>query len=527
MDNIIALLHQRASEILYLWTRSPKVSKIFANHWINCDFFCENYWQKIIQYIISVFEGKKQVWDCPFMMMFLRYLQDRQISTVDLYIICFQLRKEFVNAALSSVWCDKEMVVMIHHIFDENFKWVLVNYTSLLNTEIDKINEAKQQLERLNEHFREDIEVKTTALSEYKHAMDASIAITKTDPKGIITHANDLFCQISWYEKEELIWRPHNIVRHKDTHSETFQEMWQAIKDKKIWKWLVKNKRKNGWHQWFATTIAPILDSAWEIKEFIAMRVDVTELQNAKAKLRTSFDKLKMIDRVKDEFIWIASHELRTPLTVIKWYASILIEWVFGILLPKQQECVEKIFRNTNTLISHINNMLDIDKLRLWKMEFKKEQILLPGLINELIQEYDVLFKKKNISLSFLNKTLIKWSVEADNEKLKQVFANLLSNAFKFTGDNWSVIISIGKYPINKKFILVQIKDSWIGIPKDKQRAIFNKFKQLGDYLEKKYEWTGLWLPIVKNIIKNFNWKVWLESCIWKWTTFKFTLPIK
>jgi len=114
-------------------------------------------------------------------------------------------------------------------------------------------------------------------LEEYKDAVDRSSIVTKTDTKGIITYANDRFCAISGYTRDELIGLPHNVVRHPDTPNEVYAQMWQTISNGSAWQGVIKNKNKYGSFYWADTTINPILDHHGKIEEYIAIRSDVTE----------------------------------------------------------------------------------------------------------------------------------------------------------------------------------------------------------------------------------------------------------
>jgi PAS domain S-box-containing protein len=116
-------------------------------------------------------------------------------------------------------------------------------------------------------------------LEEYKKAVDVSSIVSKTDPKGIITFANDAFCKISGYSKEELIGSPHNILRHPDMPASAFKEMWETISAKEVWKGIVKNIKKDGGFYYVSATIVPIVNEKDEIEEFIALRQDITELK--------------------------------------------------------------------------------------------------------------------------------------------------------------------------------------------------------------------------------------------------------
>ena len=115
-------------------------------------------------------------------------------------------------------------------------------------------------------------------LHQYKEAVDEGAIVSKTDTQGIITYVNDEFCRISGYSREELLNKPHNIVRHTDMPKDAFKEMWQILKDKKSWSGIVKNRSKNGETYVEKALIKPIVNSSGKIVEYIAIRQDITEM---------------------------------------------------------------------------------------------------------------------------------------------------------------------------------------------------------------------------------------------------------
>ena len=128
-------------------------------------------------------------------------------------------------------------------------------------------------------------------LNQYKDTVDRSSIVSKTNAKGIITYANEAFCNISGYTKEELIGKPHNIVRHEEMDSLVFKEMWHTIKDLKIpWKGIVKNRKKDGSSYWVQTIINPILDKSGDVVEYIGIRTDITQIEKTKEYLKTQYD---------------------------------------------------------------------------------------------------------------------------------------------------------------------------------------------------------------------------------------------
>ena len=117
-------------------------------------------------------------------------------------------------------------------------------------------------------------------LSQYKTIVDKSSLVSKTNTEGIITYVNDAFIEISGFTKDELIGKPHSIVRHPDMPKDGFSKMWRTIQDKRMWQGEVKNLTKDGETYVVISTIMPILDTDNEIQEYISVRHDITDIYN-------------------------------------------------------------------------------------------------------------------------------------------------------------------------------------------------------------------------------------------------------
>ncbi len=115
-------------------------------------------------------------------------------------------------------------------------------------------------------------------LEEYRDAVDRSNIVSKTDRSGRITYVNDKFCEISGFSPEELIGKPHRVIRHADTPKEVFDDMWKTILDKRPWRGVVKNRKKDGSDYVVEVTVNPIVNNEGEIEEFISIRHDITEI---------------------------------------------------------------------------------------------------------------------------------------------------------------------------------------------------------------------------------------------------------
>jgi len=159
---------------------------------------------------------------------------------------------------------------------------------------ITKPFKAREVLSRINTHLslseqkfnlEQNLEENITFLNQYKQVVDESSLVSKTDKKGRITYANEAFIKISGFTKEELMGRSHSIVRHPDMQKSIYKEMWQTIKDKRVWRGEVKNITKDGSYYVVQATVMPILDSKGEITEYISVRHDITDIYNLKKEI--------------------------------------------------------------------------------------------------------------------------------------------------------------------------------------------------------------------------------------------------
>jgi len=157
-------------------------------------------------------------------------------------------------------------------------------------------------------------------LQEYKDTVDESAIVSKTNPNGIITYANSQFCKISGYSAYELIGKNHNIVHHPDMPKEVFSDMWHTIKERKeTWHGKVKNLKKDGTHYWVEATIKPILNNDGEIVEYIALRHNITELENYKESLKKKLDETtQWLSEYEDAVVGYNTLAKTTPDLIIK-----------------------------------------------------------------------------------------------------------------------------------------------------------------------------------------------------------------
>jgi Na+/proline symporter/nitrogen-specific signal transduction histidine kinase len=245
------------------------------------------------------------------------------------------------------------------------------------------------------------------------------------------------------------------------------------------------------------------------------------ELERATAELRAANERLKQLDRLKDDFISTVSHELRTPLTSIRAFSEILAETP-DLDDAQRREFLDIIVKESERLTRLINTILDLAKLEAGRAEWQLSRFGLGEVVEEAAAATRALFADKGVSLD-LRLAPVPATVEADRDRMIQVMINLLSNAVKFApeGDG-IVVVSLDDGPGGLR---VSVCDNGPGVAPDDRDVIFDKFRQGGDTLTDRPSGTGLGLAISRQIVEHFGGRLWLEDSTGPGACFAFTLP--
>jgi signal transduction histidine kinase len=266
-----------------------------------------------------------------------------------------------------------------------------------------------------------------------------------------------------------------------------------------------------------------ILDEASQVRAYSRqLEQKSRELEEATAELRAANERLKELDRMKDDFISTVSHELRTPLTSIRAFSEILFEDP-AMNLAERKRFLGIITKETERLTRLINQVLDMAKLESGNAEWHPTELEMRKVIRESVETTDSLIKDKQVDLVLeLDEGLP--PVMADHDRLIQVMLNLLSNAVKFCPPvDGRVVVRLYRENDNLR---VDVLDNGPGIELAEQKLIFEKFRQMGDTMTAKPQGTGLGLPISRQIIEHFGGRLWVESATGQGATFSFALPL-
>jgi signal transduction histidine kinase len=239
--------------------------------------------------------------------------------------------------------------------------------------------------------------------------------------------------------------------------------------------------------------------------------------------ITNSFEKLAEANRMKSEFISIVSHQLRAPLSNLAWTLELLMSGRFGKIEPEQVEYFKILKENSDRMRDLVRDLLIVSKIESAKLSLKKEEFSLEELTKEIIKEFEPFAKASNCQVEFFPEENLP-KILGDRYQIRQVIENLLDNAIRYTKGEGKVKIRIMK---EKKFIHFEIEDNGVGIPKEDQKFIFQKFFRASNVLRYKTQGTGLGLYISKAIIERSGGKIGFKSQEGVGTTFWFKLPIK
>ena len=230
------------------------------------------------------------------------------------------------------------------------------------------------------------------------------------------------------------------------------------------------------------------------------------------------------IENISSDFVSLASHQLRTPLSAVKWITELLIAQKSGKLNDRQLKYLKEIYRSNERAISLVNDLLDVSRIQEGEIHLDLRPTKVEDIIEEVIDNLDTLIRasRVTVNLEIVSGPLPK--VETDQEKLKRVVVNLLSNAAKYTMPGGKVKITAERVGEN---LQVTVADTGIGISKADQKLLFDKFFRSPRVLKFSPDGTGLGLFITKALISAMGGKIAFESEENKGTTFIFTLPIK
>lgn len=269
--------------------------------------------------------------------------------------------------------------------------------------------------------------------------------------------------------------------------------------------------------------VSPVFYSSWHARtkttQHQDLRAQITELTK---QLENTKQQLQELDEVKDEFISMASHQLRTPLTAIKGYLAMLLEGDAGELDDKQKSMVKAAFISSERMVYLIADFLNVSRLKTGKLTIDPKEVNLPKLIEEEMGQLSDIANSRGLKLIF-NRPSQFPAVWLDENKTQQIVINLIENAVYFSQKDGTIQIDL---KIDTQKIDFTVTDEGIGVPREDQPKLFNKFFRADNAKKARPDGTGLGLFMAKKVVIAQGGAVIYRDLHGKGSVFGFTFPL-
>jgi PAS domain S-box-containing protein len=306
---------------------------------------------------------------------------------------------------------------------------------------------------------RQDDGATRSQLADFKRALDHAAIVAITDVTGRISYANDTFCEISGYSREELLGQDHRIVNSSYHSKEFIRELWRTIASGHVWQGELRNRAKDGHIYWVDTTIVPFLNERGKPYQYIAIRSDVTARKQAEEKLAQQ----AALARV-GQMAAVVAHEVRNPLAGIKGAVQVLMSrrTPGDAELPVMRDIVVRI----DSLSDLINDLMLYARPRAPRLG----QVELRPLIADAVtivrrdpgaQSIEIVVEGEDVSAS------------ADDELIKATVLNLLINAAQAMGGHGQIVVRLTK---SGSYATIEVRDTGPGIPLEIRTQVFDPF---------------------------------------------------
>ncbi|HEV3447167.1 MAG TPA: response regulator, partial [Gemmataceae bacterium] len=299
----------------------------------------------------------------------------------------------------------------------------------------------------------------------------------------------------------------------------------------------VRGRQKDGSYRWYLGRGVAVRDAQGRAIRFMVSSVDITDLKRAEEALQQAKESAEAANRAKDEFLANVSHEIRTPMNAILGMTELALD---TSLTDDQRQCLRTVKSSADSLLSLINDLLDFSKIEAGKLELDPADFSLRAAVGDTLRALATRAHKKGLELVCQVQPDVPDALVGDAGRLRQALLNIVGNAIKFTAEG-EVVVTVGlqiadcrsqieitgqssanlqSEICNLKF---EIRDTGIGIPKDKQERIFRAFEQEDTSTTRRYGGTGLGLTIAARLVALMGGTISVDSAPGQGSTFAFT----
>lgn len=343
-----------------------------------------------------------------------------------------------------------------------------------------------------------------------------------------VSFLNKTWLNFTGLSFDEAKGRGWQTVTHPDDYESTIRIYLDAVKARTPYALELRQKGIDGVYRWILWKGVPRYGMNGEFSGFMGLGLDIHDRKLAEKGLQQSLmreqqakEEAEAANRKKSEFLALMSHELRTPLNAILGYSRMMEMGMAGPVTDKQTQYLGNVGYSGQHLLTIINDLLDVSKIEAGRMKIVPEWMEVEPILAEIHSMMIELAESKHVQLSIQHDPHI-GKIQADPARFRQILVNLINNAIKFNKDGGSVDVELHR---QEDWLLVSVRDTGIGIPKDKLPQLFSKFYQVDNSGARMHEGTGLGLALTKDLIELHGGKISIESEENTGSTFTFRIP--
>ena len=353
-------------------------------------------------------------------------------------------------------------------------------------------------------------------------------SIVSTDLDDIITSWNDGATQIYGYDSAETIGQSFSLLVPDELSDERSDLVKRVLAGDAVRSLETRRQRRDGSLVDVLVSISPIRDSGGKIVGAATIAQDISTRKRVEAErerlvheLGAQNERLRELDRLKDEFVALVSHELRTPLTSIRGYLELVLEEE-GALTDEQRQFLGVVERNAHRLLALVGDLLFLAQIEAGKLSLEVGAVDLGAVAADSVETARPLAEEKGVTVTLATGPLA--LIAGDRARLAQLLDNLISNGIKFTPAEGRVDVRVRG---ERGQAVIEVRDTGMGIPSHEQEHLFERFFRTAKATEQAIPGTGLGLAISKAIVQAHGGRITCASAEGSGTTFRVSIPIR
>lgn len=565
IKDILLAINQESNKTDDIDTLAPKIQKELSKLFDTENFYIATYNEQIEEYSFLYFKDKFKINQYNEGSYILKdSIIDYVRANKNALLINKVLEKELINKNKIKKYREYSSVGVAAPLINakgRSFGIIAVqnydNYDAYSDEDVVFLDYVAQNISKIIEKIQAEKALKKSE-EEYRMLFEnQGEGIAKVDMQENIMVINPAGAKIFGLSEHELIGR--NLSEFMDAEQFIIVREETAKRKQKVRStYELKLDRPDGQKKYLLITVTPLVSNGKvtgnlgifrDITEYkkteLYIKLKNEELQAAEEELTATNDELQWVnkeleknnielliakekaesaDKLKSAFLANMSHEIRTPMNSILGFAELLKNKQLNKV--KQEHFIDIINSNGRQLITIIDDIIDFSKIEANQIELYFERINLIQILDDIYQTFltKIHLENLNIKLELIKPNIQEFYFKTDETRLKQVIINLLGNAIKFTKEG-TITLSC-EFKGNDQ-LLFSVKDEGIGIPQDKLKIIFERFRQVDDSTTRKFGGTGLGLTISKSLVNLLGGNLKAESKVGEGAQFYFNIPIK